>query len=53
MTYAQSKEIKELYLLITTAESFFSHLGFEIVDRSIVPEAIRMSSDFAQAPQFV
>lgn len=48
LTYAQSKGIKELYLLTTTAESFFSHLGFEIVDRSIVPEAIRMSSEFKE-----
>ncbi|WP_236716016.1 GNAT family N-acetyltransferase [Leptospira interrogans] len=30
LTYAQSKEIKELYLLITTAESFFSTLVLKL-----------------------
>ncbi|MCL8311722.1 GNAT family N-acetyltransferase [Leptospira interrogans] len=30
LTYAQSKGIKELYLLITTAESFFSTLVLKL-----------------------
>lgn len=44
--YAHSKGIRELYLLTTTAEAFFHRLGFLTVDRSIVPESIRMTSEF-------
>ncbi|MBM9548255.1 GNAT family N-acetyltransferase [Leptospira sp. 201903074] len=44
--YAHSKGIRELYLLTTTAEAFFHRLGFVTVDRCIVPEPIRMTSEF-------
>lgn len=44
--YAHSQKIKELYLLTTTAEDFFKKRGFVTVDRSFVPEVIRMTSEF-------
>ncbi|EOQ95337.1 acetyltransferase (GNAT) domain protein [Leptospira wolbachii serovar Codice str. CDC] len=46
LIYAHSKGIKELYLLTMTAEGFFQQFGFVAVDRSIVPEPIRMTSEF-------
>jgi len=44
---ALSKGIKELYLLTTTAERFFSKLGFNAVSRDDVPISIRKSEEFA------
>ena len=35
-----------LYLLTTTAEEFFARCGYEPIDRSRVPEAIRATAEF-------
>lgn len=45
--YAQSRGVKRLYLLTTTAESFFDSLGYERVDRETVPESIRATTEFS------
>ncbi len=45
--YAISKEINELYLLTTTAEKFFTKLGFVVIPREDVPESVRKSEEFA------
>ncbi|MHB0981458.1 MAG: arsenic resistance N-acetyltransferase ArsN2 [Thermoleophilia bacterium] len=38
---------RELYLLTTTAEDYFSRLGFEVVERETVPAEIRATMEFA------
>lgn len=45
--YAKEKEITEIYLLTTTAESFFANRGFRIVDRNAVPREIQKTSEFS------
>lgn len=44
--YANAQKIQELYLLTSTAEVFFNKRGFVTVDRSFVPDVIRMTSQF-------
>lgn len=44
---ARSRGIHEIYLLTTTAEAFFGHLGFERVARESVPAEIRSTREFA------
>ena len=44
--HARTKGIEEIYLLTTTATSFFAKIGFEKVDRHIVPPAIQNTSQF-------
>jgi amino-acid N-acetyltransferase len=36
----------ELYLLTLTADRFFARLGFDRVDRAVVPDAIRGTTEF-------
>ncbi len=45
--YAISRNIKELYLLTTTAEKFFKKLGFVVISRDNIPGDIRNSEEFA------
>ncbi len=45
---ALSLGIAELYLLTETASRFFASLGYESRSRDEVPEAIRLSKQFAQ-----
>lgn len=45
--YAQSKGVKELYLLTTTAERFFERLGYRRSIRETAPEAIRQTKEFS------
>lgn len=40
-------EYDALYLLTTTAESFFRERGFESVEREAVPDSIRETTQFA------
>ncbi len=44
--YAREQELEGLYLLTTTADTFFKSLGYKKVDRSLLPEQIRQSSQF-------
>lgn len=45
--HASNIGITELYLLTTTAEAFFTHLGYRICHRSQVPAVIRHSRQFS------
>ncbi|PSO66112.1 MAG: N-acetylglutamate synthase [Cyanobacteria bacterium SW_12_48_29] len=44
--YAKLKGVREIYLLTTTAVTFFTKIGFEIVERSTVPLMIKSTSQF-------
>jgi amino-acid N-acetyltransferase len=46
LAYAHLRGIKTLYLLTTTAEEFFSKLGFTRVKRNNVPTPIQNSEEF-------
>jgi amino-acid N-acetyltransferase len=39
--------VTDVYLLTETAETYFSRLGFAVVDRADVPETVARSSQFA------
>jgi len=45
--YARSHEVKDLYLLTTTAERFFARAGYECVARESAPPAIRETQEFS------
>ncbi|NEU57040.1 arsenic resistance N-acetyltransferase ArsN2 [Halorussus sp. MSC15.2] len=44
---ARANEIETLYLLTTTAATFFRGRGYEVTDRETVPESIRGTTEFA------
>jgi len=46
---AWSEGVRSVYLLTTTAAAYFAARGFEPVDRSAVPAAVRASVEFASA----
>ncbi|HJV84244.1 MAG TPA: arsenic resistance N-acetyltransferase ArsN2 [Noviherbaspirillum sp.] len=39
--------VRRLYLLTTSADSFFEHHGYQRVERSAVPESIRNTTQYA------
>ena len=41
--------VREMYLLTIDAQDFFARFGFEIVERSVAPEAIRNTWEFSVA----
>lgn len=45
--YAQSRGVNEMYLLTTTAATFFEQLGYRAVGRESAPEAIRRTPEFS------
>src|ERR1022692_4574434 len=45
--YASSKSVRSIYLLKTTAETFFNRLGYERIDRSQAPPSIERTREFA------
>jgi amino-acid N-acetyltransferase len=45
--YAASKSVRSIYLLTTTAEAFFRHLGYERIDRLQAPSSIKQTHEFA------
>ncbi|MDY6817825.1 MAG: arsenic resistance N-acetyltransferase ArsN2 [Halobacteriales archaeon] len=47
LAVARQAELSTVYLLTTTAEEFFARLGFEVVDRTAVPHAIRQTREFS------
>jgi N-acetylglutamate synthase-like GNAT family acetyltransferase len=47
LKFAQEQNIREIYLLTQTASFFFQKLGFKQVNRELVPDAIKKSSEFA------
>ena len=44
--YAASLKIKELYLLTTTAESFFLKRGYQRIERTSAPSEIQRTAEF-------
>ncbi len=46
--YGESKGVRELYLLTTTAEGFFERLGYRRSIRESALEAIRTTSEFSR-----
>jgi len=46
---AESKGLEALYLLTTTAESYFPSFGFAPVDRDHVPDSIKRTEEFHSA----
>ena len=45
---AKSKGVETVYLLTENAESYFAGLGFEVVDRKDVDEAVKASVEFGE-----
>lgn len=46
---AEAQGVKAIYLLTTTAESYFPEFGFTTVDRSWVPSELTASREFQDA----
>lgn len=46
ITYSHSLFIQELYLLTTTADTFFEKFGFTRIDRNNVPVEIKSTKEF-------
>jgi amino-acid N-acetyltransferase len=44
--HAQQQGIRALYLLTTTADSFFANLGYEIIERRAAPDEIQATEEF-------
>lgn len=45
--FARAREMRELWLLTTTAESYFARLGFTLVAREAAPAQVRATAQFA------
>lgn len=45
---AANSGVKTLYLLTTTASSFFEHRGYEVISRDQFPEAIENTCQFSE-----
>jgi amino-acid N-acetyltransferase len=46
-SYASACHVRAIYLLTTTAESFFARWGYRRVDRGLAPPSIRSTPEFA------
>ena len=46
---ARSRGTRDVFLLTTTAETFFFRFGFEPAERTNVPDAVRQSVEFTSA----
>jgi amino-acid N-acetyltransferase len=46
---AESRGLRALYLLTTTAEHYFPSFGFSRIDRSEVPADVRATEEFTTA----
>lgn len=49
LEYARSQQVRELYLLTTTAEDYFPRFGFEHIDRLSADERVQRSEEFRGA----
>jgi amino-acid N-acetyltransferase len=50
--YARNKNILQLYILTTTAQTYFEKLGDETIEKNIAPTSIKQASQFsALCPQ--
>lgn len=45
--YAAANQVRAVYLLTTTAESYFGRRGYRRIDRSEAPRAIKSTAEFA------
>jgi amino-acid N-acetyltransferase len=45
--YAAARHVQAIYLLTTTAESFFNRLGYRRLDRAQAPPSIQSTREFA------
>jgi len=45
--YAAAHQMRALYLLTTTAETYFEHRGYRRIDRAEAPPAIESTREFA------
>ena len=45
--YATEREVRSMFLLTTTAESYFGKRGYLVAPRKAAPEAIRSTKEFA------
>ena len=45
--YAQSRGVRDVYLLTTTAQNFFEPLGYRLAVREQAPAAIRSTREFS------
>ena len=48
LKYAKAHGIEKLYLLTTTAETFFAHNGFVRIERQTVPEEIKQTEQYSR-----
>jgi len=46
---AESRGLRALYLLTTTAEHYFPSFGFKRIERADVPDAVRATEEFTSA----
>jgi amino-acid N-acetyltransferase len=46
-SYAASKGVRSIYLLTTTAETFFRQRGYRQIDRTKAPPSIQLTPEFA------
>ena len=44
--YARTHQLKSLYLLTTTADQFFIHTGYQIIQRQNAPAPIQKTTEF-------
>ena len=49
LEHARSRQVRELYLLTTTAEDYFPRFGFERIDRWAADERLQLSEEFRGA----
>lgn len=47
ISYCKENGIEQLYLLTTTPDQYFKKLGWEVIDRTEVPEEISLSTEFS------
>ena len=45
---ARNSNLEAVYLLTETAQAYFQKLGFEIIEREMVPAEIKSTTEFAQ-----
>jgi amino-acid N-acetyltransferase len=45
--YAAARQVRALYLLTTTAETYFEHRGYKRIDRAEAPPAVKSTREFA------
>ncbi len=49
IAWARRRGLRAIYLLTTTAGDWFPRFGFAVVDRSLAPDGVRQSREFAEA----